>query len=103
MLTRMTPEVSRTLLRSSWWAIVLGLVLEGLQLAASATAGGAPPATGALLAESAQKVSWSFIVCVALACGATASRARPPVLGLVGLLAAPFAFGVARAAHKSFA
>ena len=29
----MTPDLSRTLLRSSWWAILLGLVLEGLQLA----------------------------------------------------------------------
>jgi len=99
----MTPDLSRTLLRSSWWAIVLGLLLEGLQLAAAAAAGGATPGAGSILADTAQKVSWSYIVCVALACGTAATRGGPPAIGLLGLLAAPVAFGVARALHKSVA
>ncbi len=99
----MAPELSRTLLRSSWWAIILGLVFEGLQLAAAAAAGAATPVAGSLLADTAQKVSWSYIVCVALACGTAATRGGPAAIGLLGALAAPLAFGVARAAHKSVA
>lgn len=97
----MTPDLSRTLLRSSWWAILLGLVLEGLQLAAAAAAGGATPSGASIVADTAQKVSWSYIVCVALACGTAATRGGPAAMGLLGLLAAPAAFGVARALHKS--
>ncbi len=98
-----SQELSRTLLRASWWAILLGLVLEGLQLAVVAASGGAKPVLNSVLAESAQKVSWSYIVCVALACGTAATRAGPGALGALGLLAAPVAFAVARALHKSAA
>jgi len=99
----MTRDLSSTLLRASWWAILLGLALEGLQLAAAAASGAATPALNSVLAESAQKVSWSYIVCVALACGTAATRAGPGAIGALGLLAAPAAFAVARAVHKSAA
>ncbi len=99
----MPSDLTRTLLRSSWWAIVLGLVLEGLQLAAAAVAGAGTPGAASMLADTAQKVSWSYIVCVALACGTAATRGGPTAIGLLGALAAPVAFGIARAAHKGVA
>jgi len=103
MLARMKEDLPRTLLRSSWWAILLGLLLEALQLAVGKGAGGAVPGAGAVLAESAQKVTWSWIVCVALACGTAATRMAPGALGLLGMLSAPVAFGAARAVHKGVA
>jgi hypothetical protein len=103
MLAAMNGDLPRTLLRSSWGAIAVGLFLEGLQLAVLRGSGGAVPGGAAIFAETVQKLSWSWIVCAALACGVTASRAAPRVVGLVGLLGAPLSFGVARAVHKSVA
>jgi hypothetical protein len=54
-----------------------------------------------VVADTIQKVSWSYIVCVALACGMTASGKRPALVGVIGFLAAPIAFAVARGLHKS--
>src|SRR5688572_27580900 len=67
-----TPE--RAIFQAAWLAVVLGIAIEGLILAAAALFGGAlaaRPVTADLL----QKVSWSLIVCVALAIARTASRA----------------------------
>ncbi len=47
-----------------------------------------------------QKVSWSFIVCVALAVARTASKSTGVMMGLAGLLAAPAGFAIARGLHK---
>lgn len=98
----MAASLPQTLLRSSWWAIALGLALELIQLGIVATTGQSSAWDG-ILVESAQKVTWSYIVCVALACGTASTRANPQVVGLLGLLAAPIAFGAARAMHKSVA
>ena len=54
-----------------------------------------------MIAETIQKVSWSYIVCVALACGMTAAGKRPALAGVIGFLAAPVAFAIARGLHKS--
>jgi hypothetical protein len=56
--------------------------------------------TKPILADLVQKVSWSVVVCVGLAVGATAKNARGPAMGLSGLLAAPLAFMVARSLHN---
>jgi hypothetical protein len=95
-----TPE--RTILKGAWMAIALGIAIEGAILASAAALGGslaARPATADLV----QKVSWSLIVCVALAIARTASRANVVLLGLSGLLAAPVAFAIARGLHKGAA
>jgi hypothetical protein len=87
-----TPAtLAQTILRASWMALALGLLLDGLLLLVAQPAGG-------VLADTAQKVSWSDLVCVALACGTAVGRVRPATatMGLLGLLAAPVAFGVAR-------
>ena len=92
-----TPQ--QTILKGAWLAVALGFAIEGLILASVALAGGtlaAKPFTADLV----QKVSWSFIVCVALAVARTASRSTGVVMGVVGLLAAPAAFAIARGLHK---
>jgi len=53
-----------------------------------------------ILADLVQKVSWSVVVCVGLAVGTTAKKARGPLMGLAGLLAAPLAFMAARSLHE---
>lgn len=95
-----SPE--RSILKAAWLAVALGIAIEGLIVATSGlfgVAAGARPVT----ADLAQKVTWSLLVCVALAIARTASRANPLVLGGVGLLAAPAAFAVARGLHKGAA
>jgi hypothetical protein len=89
----------KALLRVGWLAILLGLTMEAILVALAAGFGtlkGANP----VLADLVHKVSWSTIVCVGLAVGATASKARGRMMGIAGLLAAPLAFMVARSLHK---
>ncbi len=89
----------RALLHVGWLAVLLGLVMEVILVALAAGFGtlkGANP----ILADLVQKVSWSVLVCVGLAVGATVKEARGPLMGLAGLLAAPLAFMVARSLHN---
>ncbi|MES1242150.1 MAG: hypothetical protein ABUT39_11065 [Acidobacteriota bacterium] len=89
-----------TVLRVAWLSIGLGLALEVLLLVLAAftdTAGAGPKP---FLSDLAQKISWSFIVCVGLAFGTTAAKAKEGVMGLLGLISAPLGFAVARAVHK---
>jgi len=88
-----------TLFKGAWLAVALGFAIEGLILGTVALAGGtlaAKPFTADLV----QKVSWSFIVCVALAVARTASKASGVLMGAAGLLAAPAGFAIARGLHK---
>jgi len=85
------------ILKAVWMSIALGLVVQGLVMLAI----GAFPKHP--WAEAAQKVSWSVVVCSALAIGNVLSKARPTVVGLVGLLAAPAALHAARTVQKSLA
>jgi hypothetical protein len=95
-----SPE--RSILKAAWLAVALGIAIEGLIVATSGLFGGAAGARP-VTADLAQKVSWSVLVCVALAVARTASRAHVAVMGAVGLLAAPAAFAVARGLHKGAA
>jgi hypothetical protein len=97
----MAGDLEKTILHASWLAIALGLAVEALQLALAAGLGAAAPETAKVVAETIQKVSWSYIVCVALACGLTAAGKRPTLVGAIGFLAAPAAFAIARGLHKS--
>ena len=69
-------DLWRTVVRVAWLSIGLGIALEVLLLvlAAYTGTGGATPKP--FLADLVQKVSWSFIVCVGLAFGTTAGKAR---------------------------
>lgn len=93
-------ELWRKILRVAWLSIGLGLLLEILLLVLAAFAGTAGSTPKPFIADLFQKVSWSFIVCVGLAFGTTASKARAGVMGFLGLVSAPLGFGIARAVHK---
>ncbi|HJX28988.1 MAG TPA: hypothetical protein VJ885_13840 [Thermoanaerobaculia bacterium] len=90
----------RRMLHVAWMAIALGLLLELLLvlLALGSGEGGRPQP---FLADLGQKISWGFIVCLGIAFGTTASKAREAKMGLLGLISAPLGFTIARALHKA--
>jgi hypothetical protein len=88
-----------TLLRVAWLAILLGIGMEMLLLLLSAGLGDLL-GLGPIVADLIKNVSWSMFVCVGLAVGMAATQARAPVMGLLGILAAPAAFEISRVLHK---
>ena len=112
--SRQTPEknptsstaegshLGATLLRVAWLAILLGVVMEILVLLFTAGSGLVPDLEP-IAAAFVQKISWSALVCVGIAIGTAASSARAPLMGLLGFLAAPIAFDVARTLHQGTA
>jgi hypothetical protein len=91
-----------TLFRVVWLAILLGFAMEILFLLF--TAGfEILPGFNSMLANLIGKVSWSTIVCAGLAVGTAASKARAPLMGLLGVLAAPLAFHVSRTLQQGVA
>lgn len=94
-----TPRISATVLHAAWLAILLGLGMEALLLLL--TAGfGLFPSLKSVAADLVRQGSWSLVVCVGLSLGTAASKLRAPLMGLLGLLAAPVAFGTARSLHE---
>lgn len=83
-----------TLLRVAWMSILLGIVVQGVVIAVSR----AMPQS--LLAEVAGKVTWSLVVCSAVALASVASKALPAAVSGAGLLAAPVAIAAARTIQK---
>lgn len=94
-------DLPRLLLHVAWMAIGLGLALQLLISAIVALSGQAPPPLAAFIRDASQKVSWSTLVCLGVALGTSASRARAFCSGVAGLLSAPIAFVTARTVHKS--
>jgi hypothetical protein len=91
-----------TLFRVVWLAILLGLAMETLLLLF--TAGfEILPGFNSVVVDLIGKVSWSTIVCAGLAVGTAASKARAPLMGLLGVLAAPLAFHVSRTFQQGVA
>jgi len=89
-------ELATTLMKSVWWAIGLGLFIQIVIMVVTQVF----PEQKKLIPEVGQKVSWSVLVCSAMAIGNSVARARPMLLGLVGLLAAPLAFNAARIVQR---
>jgi hypothetical protein len=88
-----------TLFRVAWLAILLGFAMETLLLLI--TAGfGIFPGLKPVAADLVRQVSWSTIVCVGLDLGTAATKARAPLMGVLGLLAAPLAFTISRSLHQ---
>ena len=94
--------LSATLLRVAWLAILLGFIMEALLLLLAAGFGDFPGLESAV-AELVRQVSWSTIVCVGLALGTAVSKARAPLMGVLGLLAAPLAFDISRSLQQGAA
>ncbi len=91
----------RKLLRVAWLSIGLGLILEVLLLVLAAYSGTGGNTPKPFISDLAQKVSWSFIVCLGLALGTAAGKLRSGLMGVLGLVSAPLAFNVARSVHKA--
>jgi hypothetical protein len=82
----MTP--GRMIFRVAWLAVLLGFTVEAIILLVGGYKGAKP-----LMADLAQKVSWSSLICAALAFGKSSVKLLgAPLTGLAGLLAAPVAF-----------
>lgn len=58
------------------------------------------PSFKPIAADLVRQVSWSTFVCVGLALGTAVSQARAPLMGILGLLAAPLAFTLSRGIHQ---
>ena len=83
----------------AWLAILLGMAMECILLVLSAGLGDLL-GLGSIIADLAQNVSWSVLVCLGLSVGTAVRSARVPVMGLLGFLAAPAAFEISRVIHK---
>src|SRR5690348_4050321 len=94
--SRKASDVWPTVLRVAWLSIGLGLALEILLLVLAAYTDTAGTTPKPFLSDLAQKISWSFIVCVGLAFGSTAAKGREKTMGLLGLMSAPVGFAAAR-------
>jgi hypothetical protein len=86
-------------IRVAWLAILLGLTIQILVLIV-ASAFGHVHKTSSLIANLAQTICWSTLVCVGIAVGTAVSKLRLELMGLAGLLSAPLAFTIARSVHK---
>ena len=89
--------VRHTLTRVAWWAILLGLLMEGLLLLIRLDR--LPQLHP--LAEALGKVTWSLLVCLGLGVGKVLSEDKPFWTGLAGLVTAPLAFIAAQAVQRS--
>lgn len=87
-------------LRVAWLSVGLGIAFEVLLLVLAALSGTAGESARPALADLAQKISWSFLVCVGLAFGTAARKLREAVMGGLGFFAAPLAFVAAKAINK---
>lgn len=88
------------ILQVAWMSIGLGIAFEVLLLVLAAFSGTAGDSAKPAVADLAQKISWSFLVCVGLAFGTAAGKIREAVMGALGFFAAPLAFVAAKAIHK---
>jgi hypothetical protein len=83
----------------AWLAILLGLAMQGLVLAGKISAGDRP-AMASVMIDLAQGVTWSFFVCAGVGLGTTIAKAHSSLGGLIGLVAAPLAMGLAKGSQK---
>lgn len=91
-------KVAKAIFHTSWMAILLGILIE-IVIVVIASFGGLPDGLEPFAADLIQKTSWAFLVCIALTLATVTLKFRTPVMGIVGLLAAPAAFIIARALH----
>ncbi len=102
-IASVSPRLGATLLRVAWLSILLGVVMEALKLTSAAGFGTFPGLDLTVVADLVGQISWSTIVCVGLAIGSAVSKFRASLMGFLGLLAAPLAFGVSRSLHQGAA
>ncbi len=87
------------ILTAAWLAVIAGVAVQLLVIAIRTWFGAAIQATG-FAAEMAQGVSWSVLVCAAIAVGTLASKSRDVLAGWIGLFAGPLAWATAKGVQK---
>ncbi len=98
--TAASASLVRTVFTVAWMSVLLGVGLELLLIVLAASAGTASKIQP-FIADLAQKIAWGSFVCIGLAFGKVAAGLRPQVSGVLGFLAAPAGFSVARTTHKA--
>jgi hypothetical protein len=99
---KVTAKLGKIVLKVAWLAILLGFIIEVILITVAISLSqvqGLKP----FIADLAQKISWSTIVCVGIALGTATSKLRVQMMGLAGMLAAPLAFNIARTLQKTVA
>lgn len=97
-VTLARPRRPLELFHVAWLAVGLGIVMQLILLGLKAS-----PPTREWAAELAGKISWSVLVCSALAVARALSSAAQGAMGLAGLLGAPLAATAAKVVQKSTA
>ena len=96
---RQAQEAMRRIAVVAALGIGLGLLMQGLIILLRLVGAGAAP--GLLtLAELAQTVTWSVLVCTGVALGTALGKARGALAGLVGAVFAPLALAAAKSVQK---
>lgn len=101
----LTPEANaardalRRILAAAWLAVIAGVLVQLAVIGVRAWAGGVVEAMG-VAAELAQGLSWSILVCAAIAVGTLASKSRAVIAGWIGFFAGPLAWAAAKGVRK---
>ena len=93
-------KVAKAVFHTSWMAVLLGIFIE-VVLVVISSIGALPKDFNPFIADLVQKTTWAYLVCIALTLATIALKFRVPVMGFIGLLAAPAAFIIARALHAA--
>jgi hypothetical protein len=96
---RMPAFTVRGFVTVVWLAVLLGIGVQLLVLAAKLGAGARWPGA-ALFADFAQSTSWALLVCGSVDLGMAATRARTAAMGLLGFVSGPLAWGAAKGAQR---
>lgn len=93
-------QALKTALRAAWLAVGLGLGVQALIVVVRLFAGGTANPL-AFVASMGQGITWSVVVCAGVAIGTVAGKARTLAMGLLGLVAGPAAWGLAKGVQKA--
>jgi hypothetical protein len=96
----LSARALRAALKAAWLAIGLGLTVQAFIVIARLLAGGTANPF-AFLASVGQGITWSVLVCGGVALGTVAGKARSAVMGVIGLIAGPVAWGLAKGVQKA--
>ncbi|WP_181704036.1 hypothetical protein [Chthonobacter albigriseus] len=95
-----SADAIRRAIFAAWAAILLGIAVQLLVLAVKVVAAASWPQL-AFLADLAQGVTWALLVCAGIAIGTVAGRSRSAVMGAIGFIAAPVAWGLAKGVQRA--
>jgi hypothetical protein len=87
----------KRILTAAWLAVIAGVLAQMVVIGVRAWAGGS---VDGFIPEMAQGVTWSFLVCAAIAVGTLAAKAKEHFAGLLGLIAGPTAWAAAKGVQK---